>query len=287
LNGAVDFTFVSRQPAGVLSRHVSSLWYARGQIPYRRERIAPTGSTVAGIVLGSPLLQTPDDGHGETFTAETGFLLGPHDRPIVNEPTAETHCVGIVTTPTGCRAAFGLAPAPIRGRIDDLLAAWPAASVLRERLLRLADAGADPSAILAKVESTLAAGLPTAVPGQARCERAVAALVAEPTRSIADVAATLGISHGHLDREFTRIVGLTPRVLARTLRMGALLERVDVYGQPAWTEHAAALGWYDQAHLIRDFVRHTGVTPSQYQAAQRAQFTRGEEAPGFVPDDAM
>ena len=48
----MDFAFTQRRPTGRLARYVESVWHARGQIPYARERIAPTGSTVAGIVLG-------------------------------------------------------------------------------------------------------------------------------------------------------------------------------------------------------------------------------------------
>ena len=68
------------------------------------------------------------------LVAETGFLIGPHDRPIVNEPQGETFCVGIVTTPVGCRPALGLAPATLRGRVVDLLQAWPRAVGLRREL---------------------------------------------------------------------------------------------------------------------------------------------------------
>ena len=45
----MDFEFTERTPAGRLGRYVESVWHARGQIPYAREKIAPTGSTVAGI----------------------------------------------------------------------------------------------------------------------------------------------------------------------------------------------------------------------------------------------
>ncbi|HWM03290.1 MAG TPA: helix-turn-helix domain-containing protein, partial [Actinophytocola sp.] len=69
----------------------------------------------------------------------------------------------------------------------------------------------------------------------------------------------------------------------RILRLRTLLAHIDVYGQVAWTELAGTLGWFDQAHLIRDFKRHTGVTPSEYQAAQRRSFQPRDAAPGFVP----
>jgi AraC-like DNA-binding protein len=121
------------------------------------------------------------------------------------------------------------------------------------------------------------------VRGLARCEEVVTVLTESPGRPIGDVAGALGISHGHLDREFTRVVGLSPRTLARVLRVRRLLEQVDVHDRIVWTSLAAELGWYDQAHLIRDVTRHTGVPPSAYVAAQRRFLQPDEVAPGFVP----
>jgi AraC-like DNA-binding protein len=274
----VDFAFTQRTPQGPLARYVESVWHARGRIPYARERIAPTGSTVAGIVLGAPIRQTPDG--GPPFLARTGFLIGPHDRSLVNEPTADTHCVGIVATPIGCRAVFGVDPAPLRGRVVDLLAAWPAAASLRQELL---GDDAHPDRMLAATEEVLRTGLDESDRGLDRCAAAVALLEDSPARPVADVAAELGVSHGHLDREFTRVVGLSPRTLARVLRVRRLLEQIDVSDRVAWTRLAADLGWYDQAHLIRDVTRHTGVPPSAYVAAQRRFLDPDDLAPGFVP----
>lgn len=274
------FDFRTRVPGPPLDRAVASIWYARGTIPYTRERIAPTGSTVAVFVLGDPILETA---HGRApLRAERGFLIGPHDRPVYNEPTGETFAVGIVGSPVGCEALYGLKPASLRGRVLDLEAAWPAATALREALL----AASSPEAMLDVVEAHLIAGLRPAVPGIGRCARAVAMLEADPARPIAEIADGLGISHGHLDREFTRVVGLSPRALARLLRVRRLLEGLDVRGAVAWAELAHALGWFDQSHLIRDFKRHTGVTPSAYLAAQRETFGAPEpgEAAGFVPE---
>jgi AraC-like DNA-binding protein len=253
------------------------VWHARGQIPYPRERIAPTGSTVAGIVLGPPIRQTPAG--GPPFLATTGFLIGPHDRPLVNEPTGRTDCVGVVTTPIGCRAVFGVLPATLRGRIVDLLDAWAAGKALRDDLLT-----ADPGTTLDRTEAVLAAGLDESDRALDRCAEVVAALEAGPARPVAELAAALGISHGHLDREFTRVVGMAPRTLARVLRVRRLLEQIDVEEALVWSELAADLGWYDQAHLIRDVTRHLGVPPTAYVRAQRRFLAPDEQAPGFVPE---
>ena len=274
----MDFEFTERRPAGRLGRYVESVWHARGQIPYAREKIAPTGSTVAGLVLGPPIRQTPTD--GAPFLATTGFLIGPHDRPLVNEPTDRTDCVGVVTTPVGCRAVFGVHPSSLRGRVVSLLEVWPAARVLRDDLL----ATEPGNAVLDRTEAALTAGLDESDRALDRCAAAVAALEARPARPVSELAADLGISHGHLDREFTRVVGLPPRTLARVLRVRRLLEQIDVEDALAWSDLAADLGWYDQAHLVRDVTRHTGVPPTAYVRAQRRFLSPGEQSPGFVPE---
>ena len=279
--GRAVFEYVPRRVGGELGRFVEWVWFARGRIAGVRERIAPTGSTVAAVVLGDPIKQTPV-GEGSAVVAETGFLIGPHDRPIVNEPLGETYCVGIVTTPVGCRPALGLAPAPLRGRVVDLLQVWPRAAALRGELATCRT----PAQALDAVEATLRTAEPFDRSAFARCEAAVRQLSADPTRPVTDIATELGVSHGHLDRQFTEQVGLSPRTLARILRMRRLLEAIDVHGLVGWADKAAELGWSDQAHLIRDFKRHTGVTPSQYLAAQRSTYDRTEAATsaGFVPE---
>ncbi|MEO5965650.1 MAG: hypothetical protein ABIR11_09320, partial [Candidatus Limnocylindrales bacterium] len=72
------------------------------------------------VVLGDPIVETAVGSRGSSLVATTGFLIGPHDRPVVNEPTGETFAVGIVTTPTGCRAALGIDPAAVAGRVVHL-----------------------------------------------------------------------------------------------------------------------------------------------------------------------
>ena len=232
------------------------------------------------FVLGAPIVQTPHG--GEALVAQRGFLVGPHDRPAINEPTAETFAVGIVTTPVGCQALFGVEASSVRGKALELDSQWAEAGRLRAALLGDADA----EARLDRLERHLAEHHDAGVKGLSRCERAVALLEEDPRRSVADLAAELAVSHGHLDREFTRVVGLTPRRLTGVLRMRRLLSSIDVHGPIDWADRAAELGWFDQAHLIRDFKRYTGVTPSRYLAAQRSAISpvKAADSAGFVPE---
>ena len=272
------FQYVSVVPEGALRHSVAEVWFARGTIRGARERIAPTGSTVLGIVLGDAIRQVPGNGRGEPFLADRGFLIGPHDAPIVNEPLGLTWAVGVVTTPIGCRAAIGVDPGSLRGRI--VPPPWPAFDAVRDAVRTAPDA----ATAIAITITALEAGLDTSDPGLPRIARAVAAIEHDPVRPIADLAAELGISHGHLDREFARIVGLGPRVLARIVRLRRLVASIDVYGEVEWTRLANELGWFDQAHLIRDFKRFAGVSPGEYAAAQRTLYTPEEAQPGFVPE---
>jgi AraC-like DNA-binding protein len=272
------FEYVSVRPDGRLAEVVAEVWFARGTIRGVRERIAPTGSTVLGIVLGDPIRQVPGNGRGQPFLAERGFVIGPHDRPIINEPTGGTWAVGVVTTPTGARAALGVRPATVRGRIVE--PEWSVFEAVRRDLLR--DPGAAASIDL--VLDALEAGLDLTDPGLPRVAAAVRAIELDPVRPISAIALELGVSHGHLDREFARIVGLSPRVLARILRLRRLVESIDVYGQVAWTRLAAELGWFDQAHLIRDFKRFAGVSPGEYAEAQRTLYAPADAHPGFIPE---
>ncbi len=274
------FDYQVREPAPPLNRLVESLWYARGTVPYTRERIAPTGSTVAVFVLGDAIVQTPE--RGEPVETDQGFIVGPHDQPVWNEPTGETFAVGIVATSVGCRALFDLAPAPLRGTVGELGTTWPEGLGLREQLV----SAADPVAMLELIDDWLQTRAVPEEPNFDRCERAVALLVENPVRPIPEVAEEVEVSHAHLDRIFGTTIGLTPRTLARLLRLRRLLERLDVREQADWASLAHEYGWYDQAHFIRDFKRHTGVTPTQYVAAQLAAYgpDKAGDGAGFVPE---
>jgi transcriptional regulator GlxA family with amidase domain len=73
-----------------------------------------------------------------------------------------------------------------------------------------------------------------------------------------------------LIRRFTQQIGLTPKASARVLRFRhavALLGR----GAAGLTEISTACGFYDQAHLNREFRAIAGTTPGQMAASRRVE----------------
>ncbi len=98
----------------------------------------------------------------------------------------------------------------------------------------------------------------------------LATLEAHPLESMESIAARIGCSQRTMQRQFSRLVGVTPkriRMRARVFRAAALLER-------GWSDSmadlAAALGWFDQAHFARDFRQVTGTTPAAFAASPTA-----------------
>lgn len=74
-----------------------------------------------------------------------------------------------------------------------------------------------------------------------------------------------GCSRRTLERLFLERVGLTPRALAKILRIQSVLRRLHPESEVSWSGIAADCGYYDQSHLVRDFRRYTGMTPTAWQ----------------------
>jgi AraC-like DNA-binding protein len=92
-------------------------------------------------------------------------------------------------------------------------------------------------------------------------ERLVATRGATP---IGALAREVGWSHKHLISRFKQQIGLPPKTAARLVRLDGVWRHLDAPGRRSWSEVAAEAGYADQAHLIRDFRRFTGTTPTGF-----------------------
>jgi AraC-like DNA-binding protein len=91
----------------------------------------------------------------------------------------------------------------------------------------------------------------------------VAAGGTEPTGRLAD---EVGWSHKHLITKFRQQIGVTPKTTAGIVRFESLRHRLslDRRRPPDWAQLAADAGYADQPHLIREFRRHVGMTPTEF-----------------------
>jgi AraC-like DNA-binding protein len=86
------------------------------------------------------------------------------------------------------------------------------------------------------------------------------------TAQIADIAAAVGWSERHLAARFRVEIGLTPKAAARVIRFDRA-KRMLRRGLSG-TEAAVRCGYFDQPHLVRDFVAFTGLNPTRWLAAE-------------------
>jgi len=78
--------------------------------------------------------------------------------------------------------------------------------------------------------------------------------------TLAELAALVGISHGHFAREFKRLTSESPHAFLLRCRVERARQMIAAGGCEL-VEVAAACGFADQSHLTRAFKRRLGVTP--------------------------
>lgn len=89
------------------------------------------------------------------------------------------------------------------------------------------------------------------------------------TTSTSVLAATAGWSRQHFTRRFDDEFGLGPKLASRVVRFERARRMIET--RPAvvsMASVAAACGYYDQAHLSRDFTELAGCTPKTWMAEE-------------------
>lgn len=89
--------------------------------------------------------------------------------------------------------------------------------------------------------------------------------------TVGELSGHVGTSPRTLDRLFYQWVGTSPKRFARIVRFQQALAQGEAFPMRSWARIAAELGFSDQAHLTRDFVHLTGVSPSRL--LRRARLT--------------
>ncbi|MEU6999420.1 helix-turn-helix domain-containing protein [Nonomuraea sp. NPDC046570] len=137
-----------------------------------------------------------------------------------------------------------------------------------DRLEReLADLGANPESVAARVEAALLARLAERVPrdlSRTVLLQAAAESLHTP-EPVPSIARRLSISERQLRNLFAGGVGVSPKRFARIERVRKVL---SLASDGSWAALAATAGYYDQSHMTADFHDVMGVPPGAYAAGR-------------------
>jgi AraC-like DNA-binding protein len=220
-------------------------------------RTIPTRHTVVIVNLGPAMrLSTP----GTTDQLLHSFVAGMHDGPGRYVHPGGIRGVQLDLTPLGSYRLFGVSMREltniavpleslfgplVRGFVERLAETpdWGGRfDLLDELLLRRLDLGPSPAPEVSRAWELLAASGGGV-----------------PVRTLTD---EVGWSRKHLVDRFREQVGLSPKVMGRVLRFHRALDMLR-QGVPGRADVALACGYYDQAHLNREFRTLAGCTPTE------------------------
>lgn len=85
------------------------------------------------------------------------------------------------------------------------------------------------------------------------------------------LAGSLGISDRHFRRLVHETTGTSPQLYTRVRRFHGLLRSVDQTPRPRWAALAAAHGYADQSHLVREVHALSGVSPVTLHRERRQE----------------
>lgn len=210
------------------------------------QRIVPDGCPELILNFGDPFQSLSPDGPWETQLR--CFFAGQITNPLVVRPQRRTRVLGVRLKPWGARALLQAPQQSLAGRItpvDDLLRGLP------DRISRI-------EAYLARLCETRERDL--------LIEHSAASISARGGQvDLGRFAAAAGIGIRQWERRFLDAVGLPPKTFCRIQRFQRVFRELS--DQKNWADTALQCGYYDQAHLIRDFQDLAGDTPKHLTAS--------------------
>lgn len=245
----------SRAP---LNSFVECFWTLEGDGPSPGsvpERILPDGCVELILNFGE---RFSEHQHNRREIQPRHFLVGQMSGPILISPNGAVQLLGIRFHPGGTSAFVRVPMNELTDRIAEL---GSLSSELERELLSVCECLPSLTEKIAAVESALIGRLLRASHDSSAMQLAARIVQSAGLISVDQLATDAGISSRQLERRFLREIGVGPKLLGRILRFQQVfraVERLDA----AWATIAVECGYYDQAHLIRDFNQFAGQTPS-------------------------
>ncbi|CAN5155100.1 AraC family transcriptional regulator [soil metagenome] len=189
------------------------------------------------------------------------FVAGLHERSSFVTAEGAARCIQVDFTPVGAHLFFGVPMHELSNRVVDV------EDVLgRDRnLIARLEAASTWEARFALLDSVIATHLSNARRPAPEILWAWRAL--EHTNGavrVSTLAEKLGRSRRHLLAGFREQIGLGPKTAGRIIRFNGAVGLIERRVRMPFAELAQKCGYFDQAHLMRDFREFTGTTPREF-----------------------
>ena len=205
------------------------------------------------------------------------WVTGPRAQSVlIAKETRDCDIVGVRLQAGGARQVLGIPAHELNGSVVDLDHLWgPVVAEIRERLSAAANTQD-------RIEIVERAVLRRAAEGGADhrlrpIEALCAAVDSRRFTSVTQIADAFGLTHRRVIALFEEHVGLKPKTYHRVQRLRQAMKAAGSPRRAPWAQVAVQSGFCDQAHLIHEFRRLTGLTPVEYS------HRRTRVGDGFVP----
>ena len=257
--------YVEFPPAPHVAHLIKCVWNYEAsahETDGRPERIVPDGNPELVIHYGHPFSEfTPNQTRQRQPRA---FMMGQMTRPLALDPSQGAP--GIVRVrfhPAGSRAMLGAAMDEFthqRLNVEDI-APGRTASLVDQ--IACAPTAAARAMILQNFVADFAHG------NERFQDATVFAWTSRIARSngrlaVAQLAQDAGLSVRQLERRFRAQVGTAPRQYANVIRFRSVFDALSAGAKPDWAALALGAGYFDQSHMIRDFQRFLGCSPTAF-----------------------
>lgn len=243
------------KPGPAASRFIKCYWVLEDDSPMAMaQTIVPDGRSEVIINLGQPFQQATE---GNWLSQPEIFFVGQITGPFVIRPQNPARTIGIRFHPHG---AIQLLRVPMFEMTDSAVSIDDVSQSLHRQLDQLRDM-TSLCKQLAALERIILAEMT-----QSDEDRLISVAVGQFERAygligIRQLADWLGLSSRQLERRFKNEVGISPKLFSRMQRFQRVFQTMENPGA-SWVDAAVSCGYYDQAHLIRDFREFSGTTPA-------------------------
>ena len=259
--------YEEHRPLPALTPFVERVWTLEGHASMLRgalQPVLPDGRPELILHLGDPFDRIPEEGRPER--QDDLIFAGQLTSQLVLRPTGAIKVLGLRFEPFGASALFRVPQHELAGLTLDLAAISPP---LARALRRVQETAPSLATASVAAQQALLPFLSHAKP-DARIRHAVTQITRRHgVVSIDRISTATGLTRRHLERQFRQQVGVGPKRLARISRFQHALQLLDsTDSTQRGTMTAAACGYADQAHFIRDFKDLAGCPPTEHLLRQ-------------------